>query len=157
MALSKPLPSVTTIVENMTERVNKLEKKKYNGVVLVQEILQFCEIHETKVISIDAIRKMIGTDKDMVYPCIEVQDSFDCYEFCRSDLLEKLQETKFNIEFFEDRITSNANVLMSVISKGKKQGNCDQIMLWCVIRMMLYTHPKVGFCRYFRLTGVYVL
>ena len=121
MALSKPLPTITKITKNMTERINKLEKKWYNGTVLSQEILQFCEIHETKPISIDTIKRMIGgTDKDMVYPCIEVSDSFDCYNFCHSDLIGKLQETKFNIEFFEDRIASDVNVLVSVVSKEKK-------------------------------------
>ena len=103
----------------------------------------------------DIINHLFGGE-DMEYPVIELMDSLECYQFCRGDMIRKLQETKFNIEFFEDRTTSDANILVAVIRRPKKNGKGENISVMSVIRFTLFTTPKVGFCRYFDLTGMHV-
>ena len=100
----------------------------------------------------ELIQNLLG-GVNMEYPVMEIHDSLECYEFCQGHLIQKLKDTKFNIEFFEDRVTSDANIIVSVVKKPRKSGG-DQIVLWCVIRMTVFTTPKVGFCRYFDLTGM---
>ena len=118
---------------------------------LFQEILTFCLITKEKPVSIELIHNLFG-GINMEYPAVEIRDSVECFQFCCGDLIKKLQATKFNIEFFEDRTTSDANVIVAVVKKPKKGGGF-QIAVWCVVRMTIFTTPKVGFCRYFDLTG----
>ena len=155
MALSKPLPSVTKVTENVSEKINEIPTREYNGSLHPEEIIAFCKITKEKPVSIELIHNLLG-GPNMEYSCMELQNSLDCYQFCRNDLIKKLQETKYHIEFFEARITSDANVIVSVIKKPKKNGKGDQIVLMCVIRMTLFVTPKVGYCHYFDLTGSHV-
>ena len=138
MASSKP--SSTVWGENTVEKINKMQVKDYNGDLNTEEIMTFCYIDKIKPVSIELIRNLLG-GPNMEYPVIDIGNSFDCYDFCRQHMIKQLQETEYNIEFFEDRMTSDSNVIVAVVKKPKKGGNGEQIMLWSVIRMTLF-NPK---------------
>ena len=152
MALSKPFVTKMMETSNVSEQINKINITKYTGSLEEEEIITFCKIEKQKPVSIELIRNMLG-GANMEYPAMELENSFECFDFCRSDLITKLQETKFNIEYFEDRGTTDSNIIVSVVKKPKKSGKGEQITLWCIIRMTLFVTPKVGFCRYFDFTG----
>ena len=149
MACSKPTKD--DFNQNVSEKINKIDCGNYNGSINKEEIIMFCKIEKEKPVSLELIRNMLG-GPNMDYPVMELSDSIECYEFCRNDLIKNLKETKFNIEYFEDRVTTNANIIISVVKKSKKSGG-EQICIWAVIRMTMIVTPKVGFCRYFQLTG----
>ena len=153
MAMSKP--SFVKFDENVSERINKIVTEQYTGTLSTEEIITFCKITKEKPTSVDFIRHMLG-GANMEYPAIELADSFECYQFCHADMVKKLKETKLDIGFYEDRVTSDANINVAVIKKPKKYGNCEQISLLCVIRFTLFTTPRVGFCRYFDVAGKHV-
>ena len=142
MALSKPC--ITIFSEKLVEKINKMETSEYSGVVNSEEILTFCLIECDKPLSIKNIRNLLGGSK-MEYLCIELQNSFDCYAFCKNQMIKELQETKYDIKYFEERLLSDSNVMLAVIKKEKKNGSGDQLALWCVIRMTVYGSPNVGF------------
>ena len=153
MALSKP--SFVKFDEKVSEKINKIFTEEYNGTLSSEEIITFCKITKEKPISIECIRHMLGGE-DMEHPAIELTDSLECYQFCRADMIKHLKETKLDIAFYEDRVTSDANITLAVIKKPKKCGKGQQISLIAVIRFTLFTTPRVGFCRYFELTGKHV-
>ena len=150
MALSKP--SFVKFDNNVSEKINKIVTEEYSGTISKEEIMTFCKITEEKPTSLEFIKHMLGGET-MEYPVIELKDSLDCYQFCHADMIKKLQETKLDIAFYEDRVTSDANVNIAVIRRPKKNSKGEQIVLICVIRFTLFTTPRVGFCRYFDICG----
>ena len=153
MTLSKP--SFFKFDATVSEKLSKILTQEYNGLLSTEEIVTFCKITKEKPVSIQVIKHLLGGET-MHYPVMELSDSHDCYQFCRHDMIKFLQETKFNIEFFEDRTTTDSNVIVSVVRKVRKNSKSEQISVMAVIRFTLFMTPKVGFCRYFNLTGKHV-
>ena len=54
----------------------------------------------------------------MVYKAINIEDSFECFDFCAQDLVDFLKESKSEILFFEHRDNSSSNVIV-VVTKHK--------------------------------------
>ena len=144
MALSKP--QFVKLDENVSEKINKIVTEQYSGTIRSEEIITFCKITEDKPISIEKIRHLLGGET-MEYPVMELKNSLDCYQFCCADMVQNLQKTKFDIAFYEDRVTSDANVNIAVIKRPKRKTKGEQIYMMCVIRFTLFTKPRVGFCR----------
>ena len=90
MALSKPL----------FEKLNKIDWDKNVATNLSPEIiLETCKITYTSSISIEVIEHLFG-GQNMEYAPMELEDSIDCFHYCRQHLLENLQGTKQDIVFF---------------------------------------------------------
>ena len=82
MALSKP------------ERLTKVELHKHDECKISPEvIMDVCKISYDRAISIEIIEHLIG-GQNMEYSLMEVDNSFECYAYCRHDLLSCLQEKK---------------------------------------------------------------
>ena len=116
-----------------------------------EEIELFCKIVEKKPMSIQSIHEIIGGENSN-YQCMEVDDSFECYQVLRADLINNLQENKHEILAFEDRMTTDCNIIICVIKIGNLTR--QQAVLKCLIRMTIMSlEPKVALCRMFEITG----
>ena len=87
----------------------------------------------------------------MDYPCMEVADSFECYQFLRANLIKKLQDSKQEILVFEDRMTEKSNIIVCVVKKNNKSK--EQAVFMALIRLTIMMEPKIGFCHIFDVTS----
>lgn len=92
----------------------------------------------------------------MDYNCMEVDESIMCYKICRNLLIDILQKTKRDILFFEDRQTTNSNVIIAVVRKPRDKNCREHVVFWAAVRFTIMLEPKVGFCRSFDLTCKFV-
>ena len=144
MALSKP--------KKFTEKLNKVDITHVETTIHPEEIMLQCFYNYDKAISIDLIHHMLGGDHSD-YKIIPVQESFECYNHCRQEMLNYVQETKMDILFFEDRKNATSNVIIVALKQEKKKGAWEHIILLAVIHITVMVTPKVTFCRYFKLIG----
>ena len=91
----------------------------------------------------------------MDYVTMEVQNLIDCFEYCKKHLLETIQEEKHNILMFEDRQNSTSNIMVVIVKQERTNARREHIVLNAVLRLTVMTEPKVGFCRYFTITGTH--
>ena len=154
MALSKP--AFVKFDENVSEKVSKIFNEDYKGSLNPEEIVTFCKITQERPVSVNVIKHYFGGE-EMDYPVMDLSNSHECYQFCHGNMLKILQETKCNIEFFEDRSSTDANIIVAVLRKPKKNSKGEHVSVMAVIHFTLFNTPKVGFCRYFDLNGMHVL
>ena len=139
MAFLKPCKS-----KEFSEKIKKLDYPSHiERSIHDEEINMFCKIVEQKPVSVELIRNLLGRP-NMDYPCMEVSNSFECFQVLRMELMKKLQESKGDMLFFEDRITSNSNIIICVVKK--MSGTRAHPYLYALIRMTLMTELKVDFC-----------
>ena len=161
MALSKQQVSdIPLMGTNRTSKeiVNKLEisqKVDCDG-LNIDEIMHYVKISQKNAISIEIIKHLVG-GPNMDYNCMEVDESITCYKICRNLLIDTLQKTKRDILFFEDRQTTNSNVIIAVVRKPRDKNCREHVVFWAAVRFTLMLEPKVGFCRSFDLTCKFVL
>ena len=115
-----------------------------------EEIELFCEVKHTKPISVESIHNLVA-GANTEYKCMEVSNSFECYQVLRAQLIKKLQETKEEMLFFEDRMNTDSNIIVCVVKNTNKSR--QQAIFHALIRMTIKVEPNVGFCRKFELTG----
>ena len=145
MALSKH--------ENVTEKLNKIEFKTYEQTIHKEEIMLQCYYTHHTAISVDLIHHLMGSP-DMDFRMIPVEESFECYHYCRQEMLDFLKQTKMQILFFEDHNNSNSNVWIVALKQEKSKGLREHIVLLALIRItVMAVSPKIGFCRYFNVRG----
>ena len=92
----------------------------------------------------------------MEYAPMELENSFDCFNYCRYDLLTNLQKNKEEILFFEDRKSASNDVLIVVVKQRKSNKKREHVILKAVTRLTIMLKPRVGICRYFVITGKHV-
>ena len=109
MALSKP------------ERLNKISNDG-DLTINTMQIRKYCEVTYTSAISLEIIEHLLG-GQNMEYITMELENSFQCYDYCRQDLLNDLQEKQQEIGFFEDRKNSTSSVLIVVTSIPEQTNN----------------------------------
>lgn len=147
MAMSKVKSEKFPILE----RINKLDyASNIERRIVDDEIDIFCVQEEKKAMSVENIYNILGGPHSH-YKCMELENSFECYQFCRDKMIQYLQNSNKEILFFEDRKTLTDNVIVAVT---RKENHKENIFLHCVIRMTIFSSPKVGFCRYFLATGI---
>ena len=144
MALSKH--------QNLYEKINKVELGTVQTTIHEEEIMMQCFYTQDKAISVDLIHHLMGSP-DMDYKIIPVEESIECYKYCRQKLLEFVKESKMDILFFEDHSNASSNVLIVALKQEKAKGVREHIVLLAVIRITILLNPKVAFCRYFNLRG----
>ena len=107
MALSKP------------ERINKIGSSD-NAFLSISEVKihHFCEVSYSSPLSVDVIHHLLGCE-NLDNFAMELEDSFQCFDFCRSDLLKTVQEEKKEILFFEDRKDYSSSIMIIVTKQLK--------------------------------------
>ena len=129
--------------------------KKIEITIPEDEIKMFCYYEQESATSIDLIKHLLG-GKNMNYEAMNLEDSFQCFEFCASEMMEILKTTKQEILFFEHRKCSTSNIMVVVTKQDKSRGVRLHPILKAVVRFTITVTPNVGFCRYLNVKGTYL-
>ena len=138
MALSKPV-------------VPGANKEFFLQTLDCNEIVNYTTCSITESLSIDVICGYLG-GADTTYYCCEEDQSCECYQYCKKELLEMLNDTNLPVIIFEELQTCLMNCLAAVHQK-KEKGQREHIILYCLVQMTLTTTPKVGYARNHKFTG----
>ena len=84
MAMSKPKFEVNT--NCVTMKLNKVHGEPLVTLLDKQEIEQMCYLYKKNVVSVDIIHHMLG-GKDMDYRCIELEESFEVFDYVRKKIV----------------------------------------------------------------------
>ena len=105
---------------------------------------------KAKPVSVKLIHEIGG--QKINYNCMEVADSFECYQVLRQNLITNLQKEDKQLMFFEDRMTTDCNINVCMVKNvnGKK----EQAVFRALFLMTLLTDPNVGYCRLFDFPGI---
>ena len=103
-------------------------------------------------LSIDVIYGYLG-GADTTYYCCEEDQSCECYQYCKKELLEMLNDTNLPVLFFEELQMCLMNCLAAVVHQKKEKGQREHIILYCLVQMTLTTTPKVRYARNHKFTG----
>ena len=145
MALSKPL--------DFAEKINNTEWSTGTEITIhEEEIEMFCTYSQDRAISIELILNLLG-GPNMDYEAMNVEDSFQCFDFCSKKVIDFLKESKQDILFFEHRKNTTSNILIVATKQPKGRGVREHVVFMAVIRLTLLVTPKVGFCRYINVKG----
>ena len=146
MAMSKPIP-------DMKEQLNSTKLCKDLKITIPEEeIKAFCWIKKEHAISIEIINHLLG-GPNMDYDAMNIQDSFQCFQFTANSVLKYLKDTKKEILFFENRKTTKSDVVIICTKQDKSKGVHEHVELLAIIRLTIMTTPKVGFFRFFDIKG----
>ena len=140
MALSKP-----NCIGKVHENVTKLSIDE-------AKIKEFCEVTYAVPISIEVIEHILaGTNLD--YIPMELENPFQCFDFCRADLLKILKDEKKELLFFEDRNCYSSSVIIAATLQPRTKHKREHVLFYCVARLTVMVEPKVGIARYFKFIG----
>ena len=78
----------------------------------------FCYYNQDRATSIELIQHLLGSPK-MDYKVMNIEDSFQCFEFCAQDLMNFLKDSHQEILFFEHRKNATSNIIV-VVTKQEK-------------------------------------
>ena len=124
MALSKPL--------DVCDKIGKMHWcKPTEHKIHDEEIEIHCFHKQEKAISVELIQHMLG-GLNMEYKVINIQDSFEAFDYSAKYLIDTLNDKKPEILFFEHRNNSTSSILVVVI-KQKKQTQLVNIQFWWLL------------------------
>ena len=86
----------------------------------------------------------------MDFRCIDVEESFEAFDYLRKKLINDLQDNKLDILFFEDRKGVTSNVIVVVIRNPQKHGVREHAVLKCPCKNDNSTEPQ---CRFLQILG----
>ena len=145
MAMSKHVP-------DMKEQLNLTNLCKDLKITIPEEeIKAFCWIKKEHAISIEIINHLLG-GPNMDYDAMNIQGSFQCFQFTANSVLQYLKDSK-EILFFENRKTTKSDVVIICTKQNKSKGVREHIKLLAIIRLTIMMTPKVGFFRFFDIKG----
>ena len=121
--------------------------------ISAKKIEELCKISYKNPISVEIISHLLGGE-NMDYVCMEVADSFQCYDYCRRNILQNIQQNKDEITFFEDRKGSTSEVLIAVTRQKRTPAQRERIIFQSAVRMTIMVEPRVGFARHFEFKGM---
>ena len=104
-------------------------------------------------ISVEIISHLLGGE-NMDYVCMEIEDSFQCFDYCHRDILQTIQQEKDEITFFEDRKNSTSDVLIAVTKQKRTQSRRERLIFRSAVRLTIMVEPNVGFTRHFDFKGM---
>ena len=115
----------------------------------------------SKATSIELIRGIIA-GPNMLYKCIEINQSKYVYNVMQDNLIDVCQKTRRKILFMESRHGDKFDGLLTVTLKLKSQKSREHFVLWGCICFTMETVPVVGFAHAHDITGrgllfVYIL
>ena len=119
-------------------------------------IEKLCKVSYTNAISVEIISHLLG-GQNMDYMCMEVEDTFQCYNYCRNDILEFIKKSNEEITFFEDCKDTTTNIIIAVIKRNRTSSQREHIIFKSAARMTIMVEPRVGFVRYFDFRGMSTL
>ena len=144
MALSKPEHEI----------LGKINWDKHVSVkVPIKRIMEVCRVEYPKAISIEVINHLLGGPNMEYESVMEIQNSFDCFHYCKNYLLENVTETKKEILWLEDCNSGTSNILVMVVKQSKSNTKREHIILHAITRLTVMVTPRVGFARYLTVTG----
>ena len=144
MALSKPVNEVLGKVE---------WNRDINIKIPTTNIMKVCRISYDKAISVEVIHHLLG-GPNMDYNCVmEVENSVDCFNFCKNNLLEYVTNSKKEIMLLEDCQSSTYNILVVILKQERTKTKREHIIVNAVVRLTISSTPKVSFARYITVTG----
>ena len=148
MALSKPL--------SFSDKLSKIEQFKMSSRKIHDEEIEInCVYCQEKAISIELIHHLMG-GPNMEYKVINIEDSFECFQYCANNVLDFLKTTKAEILYLKHHTNVTSNILIVVTKQKKTNTTREHPVLMAVIRLSIMTTPTVGFCRHFELKGLLV-
>ena len=123
MALSKPIP----------DKLNTTILSKDLKITIPEEGIKiFSWIKQEKAISIDIINHLLG-GPNVDYDAINVEDSFQCFLFTAKFVTNELKENKKDILFYENRTTTNSDVIVICTKQNKAKGIQEHVELMAII------------------------
>ena len=105
----------------------------------------FCWYTQPTAISIELINHLLS-GPNMDYETVNVDDSFQCFEYSASEVFNFLTTSKQDILFFEHRKNTKSDILIAATKQPKSKGQREHLVFKAVIRFILMMTPKVGFC-----------
>ena len=118
-----------------------------------KQIMDICRVHYSKAISVEIIQHLLGGPNMEYNSVMELENSIDCFHYCKNDLLENVTTSKQEILWLEDRNNSTSNILGLIVKQKKSNAKREHIILHVVIRLTIMMTPRVGFSRYLSVTG----
>ena len=91
----------------------------------------------------EIISHLLGGE-NMDYVCMEIENSFQCFDYCRRDILQTIQQEKDEITF-EDRKNSTSDVLIAVTKQKHTQSRRERLLFRSAVRLTIMVEPNVGF------------
>ena len=141
MALSK----------NAYERIGQIEHTRCNISLEPSKIMETCKISYQGAISFEIISHLLG-GKNMEYNVTELENSFDCFNYCHKDM-ENIKSGKRELLYFEDRNSTTSNIIVAVVKQARSKHAREHLVFLCVTRLTIMTEPKTAYTRYFDITG----
>ena len=117
-----------------------------------EEIRTFCWMKQEKAISIEIINHLLG-GPNMDYDAINIEDSFQCFQYTAKYVMNELKENKKEILFFENRKKTQSDVIVICTKQNKAKGVREHVELLAIIRLTINTTPVIGFFRFLHLKG----
>ena len=142
MALSK----------NAYERIGQIEHTDCHISIKPSRILETCKISYKGAISVEIISHFLG-GQNMEYNVTELENSFDCFNYCRRDMLDNIKREKRELLYFEDRNSTTSNIIVAVVKEPRSKHSREHLVFLCVTRLTIMTEPKTAYTRYFDITG----
>ena len=142
MACSKP------------QRVSYVDwNEKSSGEISTDRIMEVCRVEFDKAISVEIIQHLCGGPNMEYNSVMEVENSIECYKFCKADLLGKITKNKLELAFFEERQKDTSTVMIAIVKQPRTSSKREHLILNVVIRLTINVTPRVGFVRYLTATG----
>ena len=135
------------------QRVGKVFDNDEPLTICSKKIQEICKISYKNPISVEIISHLLGGE-NMDYVCMEIEDSFQCFDYCRRDILQTIQQEKDEITFFEDRKNSTSDVLIAVTKQKHTQSRRERLIFRSAVRLTIMVEPNVGFTRHFDFKGM---
>ena len=119
---------------------------------ITSEVIEiYCVIKQEKATSLEMIEHLIG-GPNMEYCAIELENSFECYDFLRSKLDEDVRKAD-KVWYFEEHKLETLNAVVTMMRNKAEHGVRQHFILRVIVRMTLPMTPKIGYCRMFEIPG----
>ena len=114
MALSKHLGELD--FDSVFSRINYVYGDPLETNIHKEEIQVSCCVNKEGGVSVELIHHMLA-GPNMDYRYIEVEESFEAFDFLRQQLLDELKSDGLEILSFEDRKNRRSNIICVVVLK----------------------------------------
>ena len=110
-----------------------------------------CVIKHEKPTTIELISHLLG-GPNMEYTVIETKNAIECFYVLKKKIVDQMQQAD-ELLYFEDKNTSDVNIIVGVVKYKGSRGIRPKIVLKCLVRFTLDLKPKVGYCHLFDIPG----
>ena len=103
--------------------------KEFHGKTTFQDTCNYALSKVTKPTRIDVVREIIGGPKTM-YKCVNIDQSYYIFHYCKNNLLDIAEKTKCAILFMEDCSTDEMDGFLIVTLKPRMYNNIEHLVLY---------------------------